>query len=765
MGLIAARRGLWQFARESFEACGIETLARYQLENAMRAFLITGDPKAADVARAGLALLARGGLEASARDLLRVAEHCAALGLDKEMEGYLRHAEARGDRSIVIRAENLRRERARIRAAGVAIGCERDDYATIFAAALRAPLPGQLDRIQVGILDYRNPTCPSTNIGDHVQTVAALGQLAAFDFADLQAPAGVASLLAARPGERVPVAGACRIVVVDRDFSVAQVDEGRIWLPVCGWFQHETHPGRYGFPFPGNILPIYMSLHIAKPEILDEAAIAHLERFAPIGCRDLNTVRLLRNVGIPAFFNGCVTLTLDRLFPPHDAAREGAYVADYHDHGQTPAGYELVPHASEEVILRDFGDNLALAASMLARYRRAVAVRTPLLHCYLPCRAMRTPVEFTNGNLSNAQFEGLVGIPDAEVARIADRFEAKYRAVMTAVLSSAEPDAVYALWREQSALDMARTDTILVARREELRALLPAGRLDPAWLAAVPRRDLGTGEPGTGERIDVIFCFDARLADAFAPTLRSATSRSSKPLRVHIIGRDLPEDFLRSLPGGFPQVELLHYDVSGLEFGAVDLLAHTSISTMDRLIAPEIVRDVARAIYLDVDLLVRGDLAELAATDLEGAEIAGRDSLDPDWRNGFALLATTAIRMEPERASAFRDHFLSAGTVRFDAFNAGVMVMDLERLRASGFSARTFEVVSRFGVNDQFALNIYARQARKKLPPAWNHFASQENLTDPKIVHFVGPQKPWHSGRYHPWFDEWRAYRDATPDS
>ena len=99
MGLIAARRSLWQFARESFAACGIETLARYQLENAMRAFLITDDPKAADVARTGLALLTRGGLDASAWDMLRAAEHCAALGLDEEMEGFLRGAETRGDRS------------------------------------------------------------------------------------------------------------------------------------------------------------------------------------------------------------------------------------------------------------------------------------------------------------------------------------------------------------------------------------------------------------------------------------------------------------------------------------------------------------------------------------------------------------------------------------------------------------------------------------------------------------------------------------------
>ena len=73
-------------------------------------------------------------------------------------------------------------------------------------------------------------------------------------------------------------------------------------------------------------------------------------------------------------------------------------------------------------------ENLAVAASLLARYRTAEAVRTPLLHCYLPCRAMGTPVEFVNETLSNPRFEGLVGIPDDEARRIADRLEVKFRA-------------------------------------------------------------------------------------------------------------------------------------------------------------------------------------------------------------------------------------------------------------------------------------------------------------------------------------------------
>lgn len=764
MGFVAARRPLWQFASESYGACSPETLARYQLANAMHAFTVTGDARAAALARAGLAADLT---QVSSWDLFRVAGHCAFLGLDAEFDGYLAALEARGvSRALGWRIENLALQRARLKAVARTLGCAGDDVGSVIAATRARPVPAQGARVQIGILSYANPTTPSTNIGDPIQTLGALGQLTAFDFADLEAPDGVADLLAlGGRGRRAPIEQPARIVTVDRDYAVLQATEGRIWLPVCGWFTHEVHSGRYVFPLPSNILPIYMSLHIAQPEILTAEAIDHLKACAPIGCRDINTVRLLRNLGVPAFFNGCVTLTLDRLLTRHDPAsegvREGRYFADYNDGPDRRAGEEIMAHLDDEIVLGDYSETLAKAVGLLSRYRRAEAVRTPLLHCYLPCRALRTEVEFTNKTLSNPRFEGLIGIPEEEVVRIVGRFEAKYARIMAEILSGAEPEAVYALWREICAPDMAHTDAVLAARRAELAAAFPEATLDRAWLDAVPRRTLPARRAGEGTPIDVIFCFDERLAESFPPTLRSAVRASSRPIRAHLICRDLPEGYLERLARAFPEVDFRFYDVSGLAFGDVKLLAHTTISTMDRLVAPELMPDVGRAIYLDIDVLVRGDLAELADMDLGDADIAARDSMDNGWRNGLALLNSNVKGMDVERASAFREFFLSEGSALFEAFNAGVLVLDLGGLRASGFAARTFGLVSRHGVNDQVALNIYARERRRKLPPAWNHFASQEKLAAPKLVHFVGPYKPWHAGRYHPWFDEWRTHRAA----
>ena len=62
--------------------------------------------------------------------------------------------------------------------------------------------------------------------------------------------------------------------------------------------------------------------------------------------------------------------------------------------------------------------------------------------------------------------------------------------------------------------------------------------------------------------------------------------------------------------------------------------------------------------------------------------IAGRDSIDEGWRTGYALLLERRRTWTPIVAAAFGAPCSASGTIRFDAFNAGVLVMDLDRLRS-----------------------------------------------------------------------------------
>lgn len=75
------------------------------------------------------------------------------------------------------------------------------------------------------------------------------------------------------------------------------------------WFMH--HPDR--FPPSPAIHPLFVSFHL-RPAVYDRfftpESIAYLRTYAPIGCRDLATVKAMTQHGIPAVFTSCVTLAL-----------------------------------------------------------------------------------------------------------------------------------------------------------------------------------------------------------------------------------------------------------------------------------------------------------------------------------------------------------------------------------------------------------------------------------------------------------------------
>ena len=94
---------------------------------------------------------------------------------------------------------------------------------------------------------------------------------------------------------------------------------------------HALFTTRLGFPLHRNLRPIFISFHCNKRDLLTPEAIEYLKRYGPVGCRDWTTVDLLLSCGVPAFFSGCLTTTIDTVFPdagrrPRPADAPPAYV-------------------------------------------------------------------------------------------------------------------------------------------------------------------------------------------------------------------------------------------------------------------------------------------------------------------------------------------------------------------------------------------------------------------------------------------------------
>jgi lipopolysaccharide biosynthesis glycosyltransferase len=96
----------------------------------------------------------------------------------------------------------------------------------------------------------------------------------------------------------------------------------------------------------------------------------------------------------------------------------------------------------------------------------------------------------------------------------------------------------------------------------------------------------------------------------------------------------------------------------------------------------------------------------------------------------------------------------------FVSFNAGILVLDLGRMRSDGFSEHFAGMAGRYGLNDQDVLCCYAGTEAMPLDGRWNSFPTRETVPpDARLVHFAGGAKPWQTLPI-PAKDLWLAARD-----
>ncbi|MFO1067209.1 MAG: glycosyltransferase [Geminicoccaceae bacterium] len=591
----------------------------------------------------------------------------------------------------------------------------------------------------IGILDYKSPDYEATsgNIGDHIQSLAMLRHVARYfdDGWQVTSPRLAAILSDLRStwrdgGRRSAASGNVTLVQVDRDYADAEVralGDRPVWMPVFGWFMHPPFGCRPPFPYPANVRPFFISFHLNKPDHLSPELVAYLRRFEPVGCRDWSTVYWLRNAGVDAFFSGCVTLTL--ALPEQDIARHGTLAVDASrgwlaKHGATA---RTLTHQTLDAKSGEFASYLDKAVERLREFQSAENVVTTRLHCYLPCLALGVPVSFRPNNPADRRFDGLRDLDPEAHARLRQGIETKLRDVLGAVLEGQGEAAVYALWRRLCADDVATA-----------KARLEAGKSadQPLAAPAVVSR--------SGSGVDIAMSFDRKILPQVPTVINSIAANTKSRVRFHLQTRSIPESYATRLAKKFPQHEFRMLPMDGyLKNVKLDLIAHTTVATMDRLFLPDLLPDIDRLLYLDIDIIVRGDVRELYEHDVGTSGIAARASDHPTWRRQANVLEIVAARKPPELAAEARRLGARDVDLMANAFNAGVLVLSLDRLRALNCTEITVGLAKQFGMNDQYALNMYSRGAFAELPWYWNALPYHELVEDAKLIHWAGPAKPW----------------------
>ena len=208
-------------------------------------------------------------------------------------------------------------------------------------------------------------------------------------------------------------------------------------LILNGWFMHYPQ----NWPPNSRINPLIISFHISpktKALLLSDKAIEYYKLHEPIGCRDHDTLDLLKAKNVDAYFSGCLTLTLDKdLYTDKNYQDEIIFSDVLYNMARfnpniTPKTLirsilrtpkviiqawrkkqlisKLFPEALrkkakyiiQERSLKKYTheERFDVATDFLKQLANAKLVVTSRLHTALPCLAFGTPVIFIDGKLS-----------------------------------------------------------------------------------------------------------------------------------------------------------------------------------------------------------------------------------------------------------------------------------------------------------------------------------------------------------------------------
>lgn len=265
------------------------------------------------------------------------------------------------------------------------------------------------------------------------------------------------------------------------------------------------------------------------------------------------------------------------------------------------------------------------------------------------------------------------------------------------------------------------------------------------------------------KRLDVFFASNLSYAQHLAVALRSLLANNPRlPMNVYILSGDLdPQTFakLETLTAGY-DCKIVNTRIDATRFEHLSLLHYITRDTYFRLLIPQFAES-ERALYLDADIIVNGDISQLIALDLKDFFLAAVEDLCFNRHRELKLSSTSRY------------------------FNSGMMLLNIKRWREENLGERVIEYAKNNSDNlqfsDQCATNAIVDGNWLPLPPKFNQqsaFFDRKYLTEfrrfteeelreaqtrPIIIHFTGSCKPWHILNIHPFKRLYWQHLRRTP--
>ena len=239
--------------------------------------------------------------------------------------------------------------------------------------------------------------------------------------------------------------------------------------------------------------------------------------------------------------------------------------------------------------------------------------------------------------------------------------------------------------------------------------------------------------------IPIFFATDDNYATFLAIALQSIKENASKEYQynIHVLHRGLSNtstDMLDTFNDD--NFKLFYDDVKECldkYAGTLFVRDYYSKATYYRIFIPSIFPQYKKVLYLDCDIAVKGDISELYNTEIGD--------------NYVGAITDEAVGNVPE-FSDYVEKFLGVSQPNY--FNAGILVINLEKLREDHFDEKFLDLISKYKfivAQDQDYLNVLCKDKVTYISKVWNKQPMPDDnlsLDNIKLIHYNLSFKPWH---------------------
>ncbi|MDR3224489.1 MAG: glycosyltransferase family 8 protein [Holosporales bacterium] len=244
-------------------------------------------------------------------------------------------------------------------------------------------------------------------------------------------------------------------------------------------------------------------------------------------------------------------------------------------------------------------------------------------------------------------------------------------------------------------------------------------------------------EPAFKENnVAVCLCCDDKFALYAGVAIQSIIANSSDKNNYDIVifGNKISQkkkDMVSGLIKGFDNFSIRFIDIDkelAKYKESFFIRLYYSVDIYSRLFIFKIFSSFDRVLYLDSDLVVNRDVADLFNVDIGDKVVAACSC----WNTINGALHKRGIGMSKDPSSYF---------------NSGVIVFDLKKTRGEDIFGKCIAVLneksSAIKYPDQDALSVVFDGRTLILDQRWNFFEDKPFDSPPYIIHFTGKHKPW----------------------